>query len=504
MKNLFSSINQNINATSIIQGKGTTEELQTVFNPANLDQSLGQVAFAEDSSIKRSIHVAYNFFPQWKIFELEKKTKIVNTFAQLLEDNTEKLIKICVLEAGKTIKDSVNDLREAVDFCYYYSSEARRLFSKPNILKGPTGEKNKLVYEGKGVFFAISPWNFPIAIFTGQIVAALLGGNTVIAKPAEQTSIIAYEIVKLFFKAGLPVESLQLLLGDGDIIGPQVLNDERIKGVVFTGSCETAKKIQKNLSERKGEIVPLTAETGGLNFMVIDSSALTEQVVDDAIESGFNGAGQRCSALRILAIQDEVYEKTIKMLSGATEKINIGLPNLISTDIGPVIDREAKDKINNHINSFKSKVLAQAPLDAKYKGHFVQPTIIEIKDLKEINKEIFGPVIHVYRYRADKIEELVEDINSMNYGLTLGIQSRIENTINYIFNNASIGNIYINRNIVGAVVGVQPFGGRGLSGTGPKAGGPNYLLKFVNEKSYSYDTTAAGGNATLFMMSENE
>jgi RHH-type proline utilization regulon transcriptional repressor/proline dehydrogenase/delta 1-pyrroline-5-carboxylate dehydrogenase len=302
----------------------------------------------------------------------------------------------------------------------------------------------------------------------------------------------------------LPVESLQLLLGDGEIIGPQVLNDERIKGVVFTGSCETAKKIQKNLSERKGEIVPLTAETGGLNFMVIDSSALTEQVVDDAIESGFNGAGQRCSALRILAIQDEVYEKTIKMLSGATEKINIGLPNLISTDIGPVIDREAKDKINNHINSFKSKVLAQASLDTKYKGHFVQPTIIEIIDLKEINKEIFGPVIHVYRYHADKIEELVKDINSMNYGLTLGIQSRIENTINYIFDNASIGNIYINRNIVGAVVGSQPFGGRGLSGTGPKAGGPNYLLKFVNEKSYSYDTTAAGGNATLFMMSENE
>ena len=504
MKNLFSSTDQKIKATSIIQGKETAEELRTVFNPANLDQPLGQVAFAEDASVKQSLHIAYNFFHQWKMFELEKKIKIVNTFAQLLEDNAEKLIKMCVLEAGKTIKDSIDDLREAVDFCYYYSSEARRLFSKPNILKGPTGEKNKLVYEGKGVVFAISPWNFPIAIFTGQIVAALLSGNTVIAKPAEQTSIIAYEIVKLFFRAGLPVESLQLLLGDGEIIGPQVLSDERIKKVVFTGSCETAKKIQKNLSERKGEIVPLTAETGGLNFMVIDSSALTEQVVDDAIESGFNGAGQRCSALRILAIQDEVYDKTIKMLSGATEKIKIGLPNLISTDIGPVIDREAKDKINNHINSFKSKVLAQAPLDVKYKGHFVQPTIIEIKDLKEINEEIFGPVIHVYRYHADKIEELVEDINSMNYGLTLGIQSRIENTINYIFDNASIGNIYINRNIVGAVVGAQPFGGRGLSGTGPKAGGPNYLLKFVNEKSYSYDTTAAGGNATLFMMSENE
>ena len=242
----------------------------------------------------------------------------------------------------------------------------------------------------------------------------------------------------------------------------------------------------------------------GGKSLTTDSSALTVQVVDDAIESGFNGAGQRCSALRILAIQDEVYDKTIKMLLGATKKIKIGLPSLITTDIGPVIDLDAKDRINNHINSFNSKVLVQAPLENQHKGYYIAPTIIEINNLREVKEEIFGPVIHVYRYQADKIEQLVKDINSMNYGLTLGIQSRIENTINYIFNNANIGNIYINRNIVGAVVGVQPFGGRGLSGTGPKAGGPNYLMKFVNEKSYSYDTTAAGGNATLFMMSENQ
>jgi len=504
MINLFNSFNNSLKGISIVKGKETEDEFHKVYNPANLDQLLGKVAFANDQSINQSIHVAYSYFPYWKNTEIEDRVKIVNKFTQLLEDNIENLIKICVLEAGKTIKDSIDDLREAIDFCYYYSSEAYRLFSNPHVLKGPTGEKNKLIYEGKGVIFAISPWNFPIAIFTGQIVSALLGGNTVIAKPAEQTSIIAYEIVKLFFKAGLPFGALQLLLGNGKIIGQKVINDQRIKGIVFTGSCDTAKNIQKQLSQRTGEIVPLTAETGGLNFMIIDSSALTEQVVDDAIESGFNGAGQRCSALRILAIQDEVYDKTINMLLGATKKIKIGLPHLMSTDIGPVIDLKAKERINNHINSFKSKVLVQAPLEKEHNGYYVSPTIIEINNLNEVKEEIFGPVIHVYKYQANQIEKLVNDINLMNYGLTLGIQSRIENTINYIFNNANIGNIYINRNIVGAIVGVQPFGGRGLSGTGPKAGGPNYLLSFVNEKSYSYNTTAAGGNATLFMMSENQ
>ena len=504
IENIFSSIDLSYKAFSIVKGIDVDDESRKVFNPSKLDQLLGYVAFASESTVRKSLEIASNYFSYWKNVEVENKVEIINKFADLLEANQEKLVKICVLEAGKTIKDSINDLREAIDFCYYYSSEAIRVFKDPTILKGPTGEKNKLVYEGKGVIFAISPWNFPIAIFTGQIVSALLAGNTVIAKPAEKTSIIAYEIVKLFLKAGLPVGSLQLLIGKGRNIGQIVLNDTRIKGVVFTGSCETAKKIQNDLVKREGEIIPFMAETGGLNFMIIDSSALTEQVVDDAIESGFNAAGQRCSALRILAIQDEVYDKTLKMLIGATKKIKIGLPNLLSTDIGPVIDQEAKDRINNHVKSFKSKVLSQSPLESKYQGYYVTPTIIEIENLNEVKEEIFGPVIHVYKYKSNEIEKLISDINKMNYGLTLGIQSRIENTINYIFNNANIGNIYINRNIVGAVVGVQPFGGRGLSGTGPKAGGPNYLLKFANEKSYSYNTTAAGGNATLFMMSENQ
>ena len=501
---IFNNSEKEYKAYSIINNKNEIGfDLVNVFNPANLKKVVGKVSFANEKIITESIINASSFYSTWKNTTVEERILIIKNFAKLLEDNTDYLIKLCVCEAGKTIIDSINDLREAVDFCYYYSAEAKKLFSEEIILNGPTGEKNKLVYEGKGVIFAISPWNFPIAIFVGQVVSCLLAGNTVIAKPAEQTSVIAYEVTKLLFKAGLPVKALQLLLGEGEKIGPVVFKNNKIKGVVFTGSCETAKIIQNQLNQRE-EIVTLSAETGGQNFMIVDSSALTEQVVDDAIESGFNAAGQRCSALRILAVQEEVYDKTIEMLIGATNKIKVGMPHLIDTDIGPVIDIEAKDKIENHLNKFKNKILVKGNYDQNLNGYFVSPTVIEISNLNDIKEEIFGPVIHTYKYKSEEIEKLVEDINQMNYGLTLGIQSRIENTINYIFHNASIGNIYINRNITGAVVGAQPFGGRGLSGTGPKAGGPNYLLKFVNEKTYSYDTTAAGGNATLFMLSDNQ
>ena len=421
----------------------------------------------------------------------------------LLEENKEDLLKVCVNEAGKTINDSFNDLREAIDFCYYYSSEAKKILSKEIFFEGPTGEKNKLIYEAKGVICCISPWNFPIAIFVGQIIAALLCGNTVIAKPAEQTSIISYKIIKLLFRAGLPVNALQLILGEGSTIGEKILNDECIKGVLFTGSCETAKNIQKNLNKRE-ELVSLTAETGGQNFMIVDSSALTEQVVDDVIESAFNSAGQRCSALRILAIQDEVYEKTVKMLIGATKKLKVGLPSNLETDVGPLIDAKAKQQINNHLINFKNKILFDMSVNEDLDGFYVSPKIIEIDKLSDIKKEIFGPVLHVFKYSSNELEKLIESINKMNYGLTLGVHSRIDNTINYIFKNANIGNIYVNRNITGAVVGVQPFGGRGLSGTGPKAGGPNYLMNLLNEKTFSHDTTTAGGNASLFMLPEKE
>ena len=473
---LFNNITLNYTACSILNDNDLIgHSFKSVFSPANLNELVGKISFANEKIITDAINNASNFFPKWKNTAVEKKISIINNFAKLLEENTDDLVKLCVMEAGKTIKDSINDLREAVDFCYYYSSEAKRLFSEEIILSGPTGEKNKLIYEGKGVVVAISPWNFPIAIFVGQIISCLLVGNTVIAKPAEQTSIISYEITKLLFKAGLPNEALQLLLGEGEKIGSLVLSNPKIKGVVFTGSCETAKNIQNYLNKRE-EIITFSAETGGQNFMIIDSSALTEQVVDDAIESGFYSAGQRCSALRILAIQEEVYNKTIDMLIGAAKKIKVGLPSMIDTDIGPVIDLDAKNKINNHINKFEKKILGTGNYKNDLNGFFVNPVVIEIDNLKDIEEEIFGPVIHVYKYKAENIEKLVQDINEMNYGLTLGIQSRIENTINYIFNNASVGNIYINRNITGAIVGAQPFGGRGLSGTGPKAGGPNYLL----------------------------
>jgi len=477
IENIFKKDEKNLSyqACSIINGNEAKKNFFKIYTPFNKTINLGKVSFADNECIDNAIDIAWDYFSKWNTINVYEKVKIIDNFANLLEENQEKLLKICVYESGKTIIDSINDIREAIDFCYYYTGEAKKLFSFPIKLNGPTGEINELFYEGRGIYFAISPWNFPIAIFVGQIVAPLLAGNTVIAKPAEQTSIIAYEIMKLFLKAGLPKGSLQLLLGNGPNIGDRVLEDN-----------------------------PFTAETGGLNVMLVDSSALTEQVVDDAIESGFGAAGQRCSALRIMAIQEEVFEKTVKMLVGASNKLNIGDPRKLETDIGPVIDNESKNTIETHISENIKNVLSQTNIFYDTNGNYVKPTIIKINNLNDIKKEIFGPVIHVIKYKSTELEELVNNINKLNYGLTLGIQSRIDNTISYISNNVRVGNIYINRNIVGAVVGVQPFGGRGLSGIGAKAGGPNYLIQFVNEKTFTYNTTAAGGNASLMMLDENK
>ena len=502
IKKIFDENKKQYLANSIINGdEKTTNNEVNIFSPFLKDEMIGKVTFANNLLVNEAIETANNYLKNWKSVSIEDKCKITDRFVDLLEVNKNELIRICVEEAGKTIKDAIDDLREAIDFCYYYSNQSKKIFLEDEILIGPTGEKNILKYESKGVLFCISPWNFPIAIFTGQIIAALLTGNTVIAKPAEQTSIIAYKLIKILFEAGLPKEALQLILGDGESIGDEALKNKHIKGVLFTGSSETANKIQHNLNQRK-EIISLTAETGGQNFMIVDSSALTEQVVDDVIESAFNSAGQRCSALRVLAIQDEVYDKTISMLIGATKKLKVGLPYLLGTDIGPLIDIEAKKRILKHLNRFKEKILFNSELDKNLDGFFVQPTIIEINDLKEIDEEVFGPILHIVRYSSDKIDNLVDEINNLNYGLTLGIHSRIDSTINFISNNVNVGNIYINRNITGAVVGSQPFGGRGLSGTGPKAGGPNYLLNLLNEKTLSNDITASGGNTSLLMLSD--
>ena len=504
LENFFSLSNENHNAHSLILNKEKISSNNIkIFSPSSNTKIVGNISYADENTINDALKVSKEYQKKWSSVGIDEKIKIIKNFALLLENNKEDLLKICVNEAGKTINDSYNDLREAIDFCYYYSSEAKKILNKEIIFDGPTGEKNKLIYESKGVIFCISPWNFPIAIFVGQIVAALLCGNTVIAKPAEQTSIISYKIIKLLFDAGLPVNALQLILGEGSKIGEKILQNGCIKGVLFTGSCETAKSIQNYLNKRE-ELVSLTAETGGQNFMIVDSSALTEQVVDDVIESAFNSAGQRCSALRILAIQNEVYDKTIQMLIGATKKIKVGLPERLDTDLGPLIDENAKEKINNHLKKFKNKILFDLPINNDLNGFYVGPKIIELDKLGDIKNEVFGPVLHVYKYKSNELEKLIESINKMNYGLTLGLHSRIDNTINYVFKNANIGNIYINRNITGAVVGVQPFGGRGLSGTGPKAGGPNYLINLLNEKTYSHDMTTSGGNASLFMLPEKK
>ncbi len=502
IEEIFEQNKEQYSANSIIGGdeKITKNEIQ-IFSPFLNNKTIGKVTFASNELVKSAINSANEYHKKWKSIDIEKKCEIVNKFVHLLEINKNNLIQVCVQEAGKTVKDSIDDLREAIDFCYYYSEQSKKILLKEEILIGPTGEKNIFKYESKGVIFCISPWNFPIAIFVGQIIAALLTGNTVIAKPAEQTSIIAYKIIKILYEAGLPENALHLILGDGEIIGNEVLKNNHIKGVLFTGSSETSKKIQFKLNQRK-EIISLTAETGGQNFMIVDSSALTEQVVDDVIDSAFNSAGQRCSALRVLAIQDEVYDKTLKMLVGATKKLKVGLPYLLDTDIGPLIDNQARNNILKHQEKFKDKILFKSNIDKNLNGFFIQPTIIEINNLEEVQDEVFGPVLHIFKYSSDKLGYLIDSINNLNYGLTLGIHSRIDSTINFVSNNVNVGNIYVNRNITGAVVGAQPFGGRGLSGTGPKAGGPNYLLNLLHEKTLSNDITASGGNTSLLMISD--
>ena len=428
----------------------------------------------------------------WKNIDPNKRIDVINKFSNLLESNYHHLVEACVREAGKTINDAIADIREAVDFCRYYSNLAKDLF-KDTDLPGPTGETNKYNFKGKGLSVVISPWNFPIAIFTGQLVAALLTGNVVLAKPAEQTSYCAYIVFKLLLKAGLPNKAASLILGRGEEVGPEIIANQYLENIIFTGSLETAKIIQKQLTTRSN-IINLIAETGGINCLIADSSALTENVVKDVVNSAFNSAGQRCSACRILCIEENVFQKTLKMLKGAIDTLDIGNPELLSTDVGPVIDSMSKKKIMKHINSYSKVYLSRNKIE---NNNFVPVTLIEISSLEEIKEEIFGPVVHILSYKTKETQKLCEEINKLGYGLTLGIHSRIDNTIKMIVDNVNIGNIYINRNMVGAVVGVQPFGGHGKSGTGPKAGGPEYLKRLCNEYSVSNNITAMGGNAKL-------
>jgi RHH-type proline utilization regulon transcriptional repressor/proline dehydrogenase/delta 1-pyrroline-5-carboxylate dehydrogenase len=372
-------------------------------------------------------------------------------------------------------------------------------------MPGPTGERNTLYLSGRGIFVCISPWNFPLAIFIGQIAAALMAGNAVIAKPAEQTPLIAMRMAKLILQAGLNPDVFSLLPGDGEV-GARIVSHPDVAGVAFTGSTEVARLINRALADKDGPIVPLIAETGGQNAMIVDSSALPEQVVDDVLLSAFGSAGQRCSALRVLYLQEDIADKTIHMLKGAMQELRLGNPMDLSSDVGPVIDEEALSNLIRHREALEGfgRFIAEAPLsdDLRESGHFFAPVCFEIGDIIDLKREVFGPILHVIRYSGKDLLAVVDAINATGYGLTLGVHSRIESTIASVTEAANVGNAYVNRSMIGAVVGVQPFGGSGLSGTGPKAGGPHYLPRFATEKTITINTTASGGNASLVMMEE--
>ncbi len=474
------------------------EETAPITMPHNSAVIVGTRRDATAEEVADAIRRAEEVQPGWDALGGENRALLLEAAADLFEDNAAEFISLCTREAGKTVPDGILELREAVDFLRYYAGEARRLFSKPVSLAGPTGELNELRLAGRGVFATISPWNFPLAIFIGPAAAALAAGNTVIAKPAEQTPLIAALAIKLCHRAGIPPDALQLLPGAGDV-GKLITSDPRIAGVAFTGSTDTARIINRTLAAREGPIGILVAETGGQNAMIVDSSALPEQVTRDVVASAFQSAGQRCSALRVLYIQDDVADDLLRMIRGAFEALEIGDPALLATDVGPVIDEDAKAALDRHIARRRQtgRKVWQLDLPATLGGNFVAPAIIEMDSIAELKRENFGPVLHVVRFAAGQLGQVIDDINATGFGLTLGLHSRIASTMRFVAARAKVGNLYVNRNQIGAVVESQPFGGEGLSGTGPKAGGPHYVARFATERVMTVDTTAAGGNATL-------
>ena len=474
-------------------------EIAPITMPHDLSVEVGTRRDTTAEEVDAAFARAVAIQPGWDALGGDKRAALLDEAANLFEEHTAEFLSLCQREAGKTLLDGVAELREAVDFLRYYASEARRQFELPVELPGPTGEANTLRMHGRGVFATISPWNFPLAIFTGMASAAIAAGNAVIAKPAEQTPLIAALAVKLCHEAGIPPEVFQLLPGAGDV-GQMITSDPRLTGVAFTGSTETAKAINLALAGRDGPIATLIAETGGQNAMIVDSSALPEQVVRDVLSSAFQSAGQRCSALRVLYLQDDIADDMIEMIRGGFEALHIGDPANLSTDVGPVIDPDAQAALERHIARREAsghKVWRRELGEFAQHGCFVAPTIMEIGSILDLKRENFGPVLHIVRYKAKDLPAVIEDINATGYGLTLGLHSRIAATHRFVEARAKVGNLYINRNQIGAIVESQPFGGEGLSGTGPKAGGPHYLARFATERVTSVDTTAAGGNASL-------
>jgi len=473
-------------------------------NPAMPTDLIGTVRPATAVQVDHAIRIARDYAPHWDRTAPGSRAEKLEKAASLMEQRMPELMALCAREAGKTVHDCLAEVREAVDFARYYALQARRHFAQPTVLPGPTGESNELTLHGRGVFACISPWNFPLAIFTGQVTAALAAGNAVLAKPAEQTPAIAAVVTNILHEAGIPRQALQLLPGDGAIVGARLTADSRIDGVAFTGSTETARLINRALSARDAPLAALIAETGGQNAMLVDSSALPEQVVKDVIASAFLSTGQRCSSLRVLYLQSDVADRILTLLKGAMQELVIGDPRKLSTDIGPVIDQEALAVLKAHAGRMEQqgRLLGRTVLPDGLTGHFFAPCVFEIDTIKQLEKEIFGPVLHVVRYRSRDIDRVIDDINDVGYGLTLGIHSRIDSTQSHVFERVRVGNCYINRNMIGAVVGVQPFGGERLSGTGPKAGGPHYMLRFATERTLTINTAALGGNASLLALNE--
>ena len=485
----------------VIDGKCLQGASVPVVSPANTTEVVGYSRDATREEIVRALDSAARAQRGWDATPAEDRAACLERAADLLEKRRDQFLSLLVREAGKTLPDAVAELREVIDYCRYYAARGREHFGSPRELRGPTGEKNLLSLHGRGVFVCVSPWNFPLAIFGGQVTAALMAGNAVIAKPAQPTPLIANALVRVLHEAGVPGEVLHLTpLAGGAKFSEIAFGHPAIAGVVLTGSTATATAINRTLAAREGALVTLIAETGGLNAMVVDATALPEQVVDDVIASAFTSAGQRCSALRVLYLQEEIADRTIEMLIGAMQCLRIGDPADLATDVGPVISAGAHAGLVAHAGRMRreAKLLYACDLpEGLTGGHFFPPHLFELNALDQLKTEEFGPILHVARYKAGELPQVIEAIRGTGFGLTLGIHSRIEGVAEHVFRNVPVGNTYVNRNMIGAVVGVQPFGGCGLSGTGPKAGGPHYLLRFATERTLTINTVAIGGNVEL-------
>ena len=488
-----------IDAKSIYEGREEdNKNVEKIFSISS-KKEIGTVVFDNPKNIKQSLTKSLK--TTWSNTSPNERSEILNKIANNIEEEPYELIYFLINEAGKTIQNAIDEIREAVDFLRYYSNQILKI-SDTSDLEGPTGEENLITYTSKGRFLCISPWNFPVAILIGQISAALACGNKVIVKPSEHTSILGYLVVKKFHELGIPKDALELILGDGSY-GETLTKISPLHGVAFTGSLKTAKSIQANLLESQKQIVPLIAETGGINAMIVDSSALLEQVTDDVIRSAFDSAGQRCSALRVLCIQEEIYDDLVTMIKGNISTQTVGDPNDFDIDIGPIINNKALENLNNYISKCKQKGMEIFHFDGKESKTHINPTIVNINSISDIEDEQFGPILHILKYKSNEIDQLIAEINDSGYGLTMGIHTRIESRADYFGSMSNVGNIYINRDMVGAVVGSQPFGGVGLSGSGFKAGGPNYLLQFLNEKVVSKNSVAFGGNTELLNLQED-